>query len=530
MKKLYFLLICACLAAASMTAQTFTVAEDLDPLGPDFPATNLSAFVDANTDENTTSATFILKRGGRYFFDAKKEWVFDVAFVAEEAPVSLTDPMMPLLFRFNAGATNLAPMYEGTGNLTIDGLHVIMGEEQPGAANYENSSIRPRGVDKRYIFRNSWIEKSRQAIARIEGDGSKSYVENCLIQNMGDYKRFQGNGRLIDVRTTAADSVVITNNVIGNILDRLYIGFRQRSNNYFEFTNNTVYNHVGRHGLIQLSNTKTAKINNNLFSNPKMMGTTPSISDEQISFDNQITYLFTSDTIAEGGSIEMLNNNIFYTDDVLEFFNTTDSVAKAPILGPNFTAALSSPVEDAFFEDKVELISVPSRAPVLEYTKMALNDRASLELTDMMVEPLENQGTPFDEGYIFDFSTFNPCFVDGSPSTTGATDGFRVGARTACTTVGTRDIIAYNQRLNLKASPNPAGSSTTISYTLTETGVVNVILYDALGKQVATVFTGEQVPGEHNVEFNGMGQLATGMYFANLFTAEGRMFTRIVKN
>jgi hypothetical protein len=324
---------------------------------------------------------------------------------------------------------------------------------------------------------------------------------------------------------------VIKNNVISNILDRLYIGFRQRGNNYFEFTSNTVFNHVGRHGLIQLSNTKTSKINNNLFSNPKMMGTTPTISDEQLGSDNVVTYLFSSDSIPEGGSIEMKNNNIFYTDDVEAYFTSADTVMKSPVLGPNFLAALGD-ATDAYFSEVVTLNSVPSRAPVLQYTMEAINDRASLDLTDIMVEPIERAGTAFDEGYLFDFSTFDPCYGDDLVSATAATDGGKVGARSYCglEVVSVDNVLRYNEALNLKAFPNPTAGATTITYTLTQGGTVSVMMYNATGQVVATVSTGQQVSGEHTVEFNKMSSLPAGMYFVNLFTEEGRMFTRIVKN
>lgn len=535
MKKLYFLLAFACFFSTGVFAQeSIMVPADLDPLAPTVPATNLSNFVDANP----TITTFILERGGRYYFDAKKEWEFDVAFVAAEPPTSLTDPMMPIIQRFNAGSTNLAPMYEGTGNFTIDGCHVILGEELPGAASFENSSIRPRGVGKRYIFRNCWMEKSRQAIARIEGDGSKSYVENCFIQNMGDYQRFQGNGRLIDVRTTNADTVMITNSVIGNILDRLYIGFRQTSNNYFEFSNNTVYNHVGRHGLIQLSNTREAVIKNNLFSNPKMMGTTPSISDEQLGSSSDVsTPLFSSENMPDGGSIDMRNNNIFYTADVEAYFAPADSIEKSPVFDPEFEALLGDAIDDAFFTEEVTLNNVPGRQRVLDYTIQAINDRESTDLLDMMVEPIERAGTDFDNGYLFDFSTFDPCYdlASAPMSATGATDGGAVGARTACglpafDPTSTRDLLRYNPALNLQAFPNPSAGEMTLTYTLSESGPVSVMLYDATGKKVSVVYTGTQGVGDYTVGVNNMGNLAPGMYIAHLFTPEGRMFARIVKN
>lgn len=530
MKRIYLILLCVCLSVAGLTAQgTINVPANLNPISASAPATNLGDFIDANSAGNTT---FVLERGGSYYFSSRKEWDFDVNIVS--APAADGDAGRPTVFRFNAGGGNLAPIYRGTGSLTWDGVYIILGEEGPTATAYENASIDAMGENKRYEWRNCIVEKGRGAMARVQGTMNTSVVENCQVRNLGDYQRFQGNGRIIDVRQAMSDSVIIRNNVIHNVLDRLYIGFRQTSTNYVEISSNTVFNHVGRHGLIQLGNTRDAKITNNLFSNPKMMGTTPSLSDEQLGPElGVVTYLISADGDTEGRDMDVRNNNIFYTDDVLAYFNSADSVMQCPVLDPTMTTILGDDADEAFFTDVVTLPSVPSRAPVLQYTMEAINDRASTDLTDMMVEPIIRQGTPFDNGYLFDFSTFDACYTDGSQSLTGATDGGRVGARTICgaETVSVPRVIRYNAALNLRAFPNPTGNETALNYTLGQTGDVSIQVYDMSGKLMISRDFGQQLPGDHTMNLAQMSNLPTGIYAVHLFsTGEGRMYTRVVKN
>ena len=515
------------LATGGLTAQSIVVPADLDDIGGN-PVTFISDYVDADTTAEGVQQhdTYLLQRGGTYLFNAEKRWEFDVAFVAtgdEDLP-------RPIITRFSeTSPDNLPPMYRGFGNLTFDGIYLIMGEEVATAASYENSSIRPQGVGKRFIFNNCIIEKSRQAIARIEGDSSKSYVTNCIIRNIGDYELLQGNGRIIDVRNTFADSVVITNNVIHNILDRLYIGFRQQGNNYFEFSRNTVFNHVGRHGLIQLKNTKESVINDNLFINPSIIGTSPGLANEQINFVDSVTFLFTLDTIVPGASLEMNNNNIHYTEDVLDHYATFDSVSKPPILSPTFIELLGD-TTNAYTTVEVELNNVPSRAPIIQYAREAVLFPDSVGITDIMVEPIEREGTDYDEGYLFDFSTFDPCYSEDSPLVTAGTDGIPVGANFLCPYVVSLNNPTINTTLGLTAMPNPAGGSTTLAFSLSQRGQVVLDVFDTNGRRVAQLLAGERPAGTHTVQWSDMSGLAAGMYFANLQTEEGRMFIRIVKN
>ncbi|PSR14717.1 MAG: hypothetical protein DA408_02390 [Bacteroidetes bacterium] len=526
MKTHYIAFLSLMLLALGLSAQSIAVPPNLNGTAG-FPFTYLSDFIDADTSAagEQLHDTYLLQRGALYFFTGEKTWTFDVNLVAtgDEALGQ------PVVSRANAaGGTALAPMYRGFGSFTWDGIYIIMGEEGADAAAYETAPFRPEGSDKRFIFTNCTIEKSRQGTIRIEGDNTKTYITNCEIRNFGDFERFQGNGRIVDTRDNFTDSVVISNCVMYNIVDRIFIGFRQQGLNYFEYTNNTLFNHIGRHGLIQLKNTRESVIKDNIFMNPSMMGTSPFLANEQIAHVNETNYLFSIDTMVAGASIDMSNNNVFWTDDVLNYYATFDSVTQPMVLSPEFAAMLANPA-DAYFSEVLELNNVPDRAPLIQYCREAVTYRDSVGITDIMVEDISLANTPFDKGYLFDFNLFDPCYDITSASATAASDGLGLGVRFLCDySVGTQNV-AYNPALNLKSAPNPASDFTQLTYNLNQASHVNLTVFDMNGRTVTTLQNGQLPQGVHTVTWNNFSNVPTGMYFVNLQTEEGRMFIRVVK-
>ena len=75
--------------------------------------------------------------------------------------------------------------------------------------------------------------------------------------------------------------------------------------------------------------------------------------------------------------------------------------------------------------------------------------------------------------------------------------------------------------------PNPFNPSTIINYQLSMINYVSLKVYDALGREVATLVNEKQNPGTYQVEFDGSG-LTSGVYFYKLtageFTDTKRMF------
>ena len=67
--------------------------------------------------------------------------------------------------------------------------------------------------------------------------------------------------------------------------------------------------------------------------------------------------------------------------------------------------------------------------------------------------------------------------------------------------------------------PNPFNPNTTISYTLLQSGLVKLKVYDILGKEMAVLVNEEQSTGNHKIEFNGTN-LPSGVYFYRLTTGD----------
>jgi len=59
--------------------------------------------------------------------------------------------------------------------------------------------------------------------------------------------------------------------------------------------------------------------------------------------------------------------------------------------------------------------------------------------------------------------------------------------------------------------PNPFNPVTTINYSVPKTSNVNLIVYDVLGREIKTLVSGEKLPGNYNIQFDG-SDLSSGVY------------------
>ena len=67
----------------------------------------------------------------------------------------------------------------------------------------------------------------------------------------------------------------------------------------------------------------------------------------------------------------------------------------------------------------------------------------------------------------------------------------------------------------LQNYPNPFNPTTDIEYDLPSKVRVSLKVYDVLGQEIATLYSGQQDAGEHVVTFNG-DRFASGVYFYRL--------------
>jgi|GEM_PF-5457541 len=68
--------------------------------------------------------------------------------------------------------------------------------------------------------------------------------------------------------------------------------------------------------------------------------------------------------------------------------------------------------------------------------------------------------------------------------------------------------------------PNPFNASTSIEMKIKQAGEVNINVYNLLGQEVASIWNGNLMAGQHRLNFNGK-DLASGTYLLNVSTPEG---------
>ena len=77
--------------------------------------------------------------------------------------------------------------------------------------------------------------------------------------------------------------------------------------------------------------------------------------------------------------------------------------------------------------------------------------------------------------------------------------------------------------------PNPFNPATTIRYEIQVNGVVNLVVFNSLGEQVATLVNGAQEVGQYEVNFNA-SNLTSGVYFYRITVNAGEQnFTQTHK-
>jgi hypothetical protein len=86
---------------------------------------------------------------------------------------------------------------------------------------------------------------------------------------------------------------------------------------------------------------------------------------------------------------------------------------------------------------------------------------------------------------------------------------------TPVSTDQTRPVSSF--RLH-PAFPNPFQSTTTLPYHMEANGKLSVTVFDVLGRQMATLFEGEQSAGAHALTFDASG-LSAGIYFIRMEAA-----------
>ena len=491
-----------------------------------FPVIMGDTTADGSRVDNNT--VYKLANGGFYVTTDrlvnKPEW--DLVLEATDVADTENKAILTTVPNASGGYPNIA---RPEGNFTIRNLWIISGERAPGA-DHSWGQIRASGENIRIIYEDCLIEKDRGGFLQMRANGVKAYITNCEFRNAGNRRKIQGNGRGIDGRNFYIDSLVVKNSTFYNIHDRIFRsqGATQQ-HNYIEFDHNTIFNQFGRHGCFQFGRAKEIVVTNNLISNPIMEGTTPYFADEQTQADNETHKVFTIDTLYTGENFTFSNNNIFWSQEVLDFWAANDTIANSiDVYSEQIAGLIGDEAAQAatYFSEVVELNSVPG--DLMQLLEDTYTDPASIEMFDIIVEDISRAGTDFDFGNLFDFATFDAGFdPDMYPmSASGDMNGKAVGAVPVSGGVG---IFNYElNRVDMKVYPNPSLGNLTIEYSLQRAGNVRVSVSDLSGREQLILIDESQPQGLNRMSVDLKSKLTAGLYLINFQSEEGGSVSKLI--
>jgi len=78
----------------------------------------------------------------------------------------------------------------------------------------------------------------------------------------------------------------------------------------------------------------------------------------------------------------------------------------------------------------------------------------------------------------------------------------------------------------LRAAPNPASGAATVTVSLTVPEAVEVVVFDALGREVARLHDGPLAAGGHTLAFDASG-LPSGVYLVRASTSGAVLSRRL---
>lgn len=476
------------LAASVQAQRTVAVDQGVGTL-------NEAIFSDTTeTGDRVDSTTvYVLSDGGIYLVTGTIENRFPLSIVAEDG-AAVKPKVYPAVDDGNESARLFVPRDD----FTLIGLD-ISNTDELGARN--KNTFRIKGDDAHVYLEDCLLNEDTQAPFRLDADNISVIIKNCIISNMDqDYN----NGRVIDDRGNAVDTIWIENTTIYNIGSRV-IRDGGELINYFYFDHNTVVN-TGRR-VMDVGEVITAVITNNVLRDCGILGQGA----------DDLTAIVGIDSIDIDGVTQdvLISHNSYFIDP-----GYTDLIADTSVVVPVFTPAAEAWViakgtiftllnEDVQFTD----------GPAAKYS--LVSDWYANPNTTETYPAFDREGEPFDFGYA------------NTPLYGGASAGAQMGdPRWNAGWATNVERVSY-EASGLEVFPMPVGDYATIRFSVDSDTDVEVSLFSVVGQKVATLSYGSYPSGTHTISWNGADDsghmLNTGMYILRMTTGSEISTLKIMK-
>lgn len=456
---------------------------------------------------------YVLQRGGTYYVrGAFENLKFKLNLVAEVGVGAMPIVRAELS---DAGTQNWF-MIGCQQDVSVDGIFfdAQSDNEGYGPANWCFVNL---GKNTNLTFKNCVFANTGQGGVGTWNAANIFMVDNCKFYNMGNITfSDQGAGRMIETRDSQVEKLIITNNTMVNCYDRLV---RHRNGagviKNMNFSNNTIINHGGYFGFMELGNVgDTVKITNNLVINGMSFGADQSDASRITEFNmhtekdangqNKIVWI---GSVPNDTTKYILSNNVYSVSSELAGFYTANNVNEGPIMTDHIKAKLSNP-DNAWIKKPISVTNAPG---------------AMIDLVSWYYGNGKKKGVTPDHDYNkmtinYMLNTLN-CKFNATDAAFIGTNGQPIGDPSWGSSVINSLVNHDTNKMELTNYPNPFSDQTVLRFTLSESSNVSIVITDITGKQLRSENFGRYSPGSNSIIIN-KNDLKSGMYFLKMNTEQ----------
>jgi hypothetical protein len=426
-----------------------------------------------------------------------------------------------------ANGTYGARYIDAYGDLTLENIEVNGFRPDNAVLNRPVQMIANGG---RYTVKGCYFYGDRGASIVVNADSVKLYLYDSKFGPSGHRKTYGGNGRAIDLRPSALflDTLIMVNCTNYNVSDRVIRNMGTKVN-YLVLDHNTVINNVGLNGALQLGDVRYAKVTNNIFANAISMGHTDFFTAEQTQPEKHFSVI-SLDTIYEGQTIILRNNNIYFDQVIQDVWAKYDTVSAPYEITQTIKNAIGEAnVANAWFAEPLVLKTFCN--PISEFVDAFYSDPKASEYP-------ENWCVGGEGGYFPD--EIDASYGTTALSYTAADGGFPVGdlnyypeKKSEWEDWLTTSAYGFkNLSTEVTVYPNPFSENVKIIIKSEKADLVTVSFFDITGKMINQIANRSLHSGINEIYWNGensSGQkVKNGIYLYRVAFSDGIHTGRLV--
>jgi len=511
----------------------------------------------ASPEFKAGTRVYVLHKNGIYAWNASLDFKAGstVTIRAAYGESGRYDPTIYFYPTATGGGAPPGQMTQLASNTTLSMTHVMVAgynEQVDSLLKYSNTMImRTLSTSSNTrIYIDSCIMKTIAGqIIRTEGPATVLKVTNSIFADMGHPTSNFGAGKFIDSRNVKIDTMIVQNCTLVNLYDRVIRHYQATNANSIRnlvFDHNTVLNSMSYHGFLSLgtvdtSGTGNLQITNNLLVDHFALGMdTAAVRQAEFGDPGELDPVNNLGRMAwvltnrnDNAKWNIQKNYYASSKDgkaILALGPPNDTLYAGPYYhkqGPpyltwNMNKILASQGKDTVntFTPVDQITFTKAPGLMTELIRWVLDRKL-----DNKNKPTLNTSSIWNWTYDFKrkkleyyFDTLDCSYTSSINLGSAGTDGKQIGstrwAFKGVTAIQTSGQVPSEFSVE-QNYPNPFNPSTTITYRISTASQVSLLVYDVLGRIVATLVDARVQPGSYQTTFDASA-LSTGIYFYRL--------------